>query len=706
MASRMLVRAVGLLALCCLGAAPASAASPLPLPAAERATAGTAPRAVLVFLPGPVARDGRPPSPDPLLRALERRPGLAVGLMGPTQGSYSPQQALLDITQGTRVSPVAYRPRDPGPLRFLRRGRGGAIAGWAAAVRRAATAPGDIAPGRLAAAIPSRVGFAGVTGASSLDAVAAADRAGRVAEVSIGPGRSLAARAGDLLRRHRLVVVVAAGSTREGLVTLDALLAARASGELVVAAQSPPHIDTLQLLPIALTTAAAGHRGLTSDTTRTDGVVTGIDLLPTFLRHLGLAVPGSVTGQAIQLEPARAAPALERLRTRYTHVAPRRIRTLEALLAVWVLVTAALAAVLGPAGARRGLRIGALALLWVPSLVLVPSVIDPPAALAETAMVTIGAFVLGALTDLALPWPRGPVLPAAVCLVAYVLDLALGTSLIDLSLLGPNPRSGARFFGIGNELEPALPILLFLGVAAAFGARPRSRAMAIAFAGLGAAVAAVVGSGYLGADVGGVITISAGTAVATLAVLPGGLTRRAVVIAALVPLVAVGLLAALDLATGASSHFSRNVLEVQGGASLWEVIGRRYQFALHSLVRGKMPFVTAGAVLAVAVAIRARGRLYGRLPGPAWTAALAGGLAAGVVGALTNDSGPLLFVVAVFVLGLATAYLIGEPAHGAASPPERAAARPGGRRPAALAAMQESDAARRPEGGRPPATVP
>jgi hypothetical protein len=32
-----------------------------------------------------------------------------------------------------------------------------------------------------------------------------------------------------------------------------------------------------------------------------------------------------------------------------------------------------------------------------------------------------------------------------------------------------------------------------------------------------------------------------------------------------------------------------------------------------------------------------------------------------VAGALTNDSGPLLFVVAVFVLGVITAYVVGAP---------------------------------------------
>jgi len=46
---------------------------------------------------------------------------------------------------------------------------------------------------------------------------------------------------------------------------------------------------------------------------------------------------------------------------------------------------------------------------------------------------------------------------------------------------------------------------------------------------------------------------------------------------------------------------------------------------------------------------------------PAWLAAFAGGLAAGLLGALSEDSGPVLLVVAVFTLGCVAAYLWGRP---------------------------------------------
>ena len=88
------------------------------------------------------------------------------------------------------------------------------------------------------------------------------------------------------------------------------------------------------------------------------------------------------------------------------------------------------------------------------------------------------------------------------------------------SLLAPNPRSG-RALRIGNELEATLPVLAFVGLAALlYGARlPRARVdVRLGRPALGAAI----GAGRLGADVGGVITVGAGTAVAVLLMLPGG----------------------------------------------------------------------------------------------------------------------------------------------------------------------------------------
>jgi hypothetical protein len=56
--------------------------------------------------------------------------------------------------------------------------------------------------------------------------------------------------------------------------------------------------------------------------------------------------------------------------------------------------------------------------------------------------------------------------------------------------------------------------------------------------------------------------------------------------------------------------------------------------------------VTLLALAAAVLAIRRRHTLYERVAErPAWQAALAGGFAGSLLGALTNDSGPILLVI-------------------------------------------------------------
>ena len=76
-------------------------------------------------------------------------------------------------------------------------------------------------------------------------------------------------------------------------------------------------------------------------------------------------------------------------------------------------------------------------------------------------------LALGALTDRLLPWPRAPLVPAVVTVVALTMDALAGTQLLMRSLLGPNPILGARFYGIGNELKSGLAVLVLAAVAAA-----------------------------------------------------------------------------------------------------------------------------------------------------------------------------------------------------------------------------------------------
>jgi hypothetical protein len=144
--------------------------------------------------------------------------------------------------------------------------------------------------------------------------------------------------------------------------------------------------------------------------------------------------------------------------------------------------------------------------------------------------------------------------------------------------------------------------------------------------------------------------------------LPGGPTRRSVVLALFVPFLSLLALAGLDLATGGNSHFTRTVLHAGSEGDLVDIVRRRGQLAFHQLVHGLMPLLTALALGGIAYGIRRRRRVYAPLNGSApWSAALAACVASAVAGSLANDSGPILLVFGVFGVLFVTIYVRGDP---------------------------------------------
>jgi hypothetical protein len=343
----------------------------------------------------------------------------------------------------------------------------------------------------------------------------------------------------------------------------------------------------------------------------------------------------------------------------------RRLRALGCLLGAWALLLVLSAA--WPRARAWALRIGGLGLLWAPAASLLTAAIEPSAA-AEYTIIVAACLLLAALTDRLLRWPRAPLAPAIVTVAALAVDALAGTQLLMRALPGPNPALGARFYGIGNELKSGLAVVVLAAVAAALYPAVRGRRAVAAIALAGIALAIVEGSARIGAGVGGVILVGAGFAVAAVLVSPldgegGGLTRRRALLILVSPLVGLAALALIDLATAhGTGHFTGSILHARSAGDLRDVIVRRYTAAWDELKNHAMPAATVVALAYAAAGIRHRDRLLAPVgEDPAWLAALAGGLAAGVVGALVEDSGPVLLVVAVFALGCVASYLWGRP---------------------------------------------
>jgi len=593
---------------------------------------------------------------------------LSVGLTSSTQGSYRREQALLDISQGARVSRSTYDPSEVPPVGLARMvGGGGVVEGWDAIVERAETAPQTIEPGLLASSIPGGAAYVGDATKLQETVIPATDRLGYVSSLALADTSDTAQRAIRQSHRYRFVVV-ATSPGRNGLRELRQILHMRRPGQLVIATQTPPLAPILPLLPIG--TAGLGEdagdvqeveaTGLSSGTTNMPNLVAGIDIAPTILEHLGLEIPDEMTGKPIQAEGDREPEELTPFRDRLDELGPRRNAALAFVFVGWLILYLAAAAIGGRERvAPRVRRIGGLAILWIPTAILVPAALGNPSAGAEYALIGGITLLLGFLTDRFLPWPRATLVPAAVGLGIITIDLALGSQLITRSILGPNPGYGSRFYGIGNELKPALMVLLLAGLASILTGKPKSNRNALIVLVSGLFLGVVLGSGRLGAGVGAAIIVASATAVAALMMLPGRLTwkRAAVLVAA--PVFGLVLLAILDLATaGGQGHYS-SVLS-GGGDGLLQDIQRRSTLAWQQLWKGNMPVITLTCLLAAAFAIRNRD-MFKPWEGPIWPAALAGGLAGGLIGSVTEDSGPLLIIVATITLTGVCSYLLGRP---------------------------------------------
>jgi hypothetical protein len=517
------------------------------------------------------------------------RAGMSPGLMSAGLGSVPAEQTYLDITQGNRVFDSLYdSDLPPAVIPLNRPVRDPAV------LQRAESAPADIVPGLLATTLArAGEGFA-------------------VRDVSRGQLRALV----------------------RGL---------RGEGLLIAIEKPPPEKGKA----LAIGIAGRGFNGdLTSDSTRLDGYVLSTDVAPTILERLGVAVPGEVSGQAIRAEGSVNPDAVNELGDRLAVISHRRGPVVGLSLLAWMVVLVlAIALTRGVAG-RSGVRVAGLAVVYLPLTLLVAAALLPGET-AEMLIVLLGAPALAALTLAWLGGYRALALASALTVGAYAVDVIAGSPLTALSLLGPNPGLGVRFYGIGNELEALLAVLIIAGTGAGlagFAPRLSPRGCATAFLAVGVGAAFVFAAGRFGADVGAAIVFPVGAAVAAAAI--AARRRRTALLIVALPFAVLALLALVDLLSGANAHLTRSVLDAGGLGTLGDVAQRRLQLSAHSFSR-PIVFVFLPLIAAlVALAVVRRDRLRAWVEGyPAMRAGLIGAAVATAVGTLANDSGALLLEI-------------------------------------------------------------
>lgn len=517
--------------------------------------------------------------------------GYSPGLMSAGLGTVPPEQTYLDVGQGNRVFDSLYD--EPLPAATGNRARW-----WREVDERAESAPADIVPGLLT---------------STLRQAGVPPRFFRTAATSQVP-------------------------TPHG-------------GEFVIAIARPTGRSDAPL-PIGI--AGADFDGnLTSDSTRTDGYVLSTDVAPTIFDHFGIEVPSEMSGQPIRSDGSVDVAAIESLDSRMAVISSRRGPVIGLSIVIWLAAMALVAIVSKGRLARPAVRVTSLAIVYLPLVLLLGAALEP-GEMTERLLVLLLAPLLAGLTALLLRGYRALAVASALTVVSYAIDAIAGSPLTSLSLLGPNPGLGVRFYGIGNELEALLAVLVVAGTGAGlvgFAPRAAPRPAAVAFVVVGLLAALVFAAGRFGADVGAAIVFPVGAIVAAMVV--AGRGRRPLLLAIVAaPVAVLALLALFDLLSGANAHLTRSVLDAGGFGDLADVAQRRLQLSARSFGR---PVLLAflPVVLAVAtVAYLKRERLQAWLEGaPALRAGLLGALAATVIGTLANDSGAL-------VLEIGTAYLL------------------------------------------------
>ena len=357
-------------------------------------------------------------------------------------------------------------------------------------------------------------------------------------------------------------------------------------GDLVIAfAKPPPDTRTSSALAIA----GLGEGELVSDSTRLDGLVLTTDLAPTILDRFGVEVPSEMAGQPIEAEGEADPASLVDLDARLAEIKPRRGAVVGANIGIWLALTLLAGIALGRGGDRsRGFRAAlplfALSLIYLPLMLLATAALEP-SALAERLVVGIGAPLLALLTQVLATRGGSPAaqrrwrplaIAAALTTVAYAIDVVAGSPFSRLSIGGPNPSIGVRFFGIGNELEAILTVLTVLGTGAALSAWAA------------AAQRAADGDGLRGHRPAGRRCLRPGSLRGRRRdrdrpagrrrgrsdhALRAGRKRALLILAA--PVAAVALIALADLVLGGGAHLTRSVLQAGGLDGLADVAERR-----------------------------------------------------------------------------------------------------------------------------------
>lgn len=501
---------------------------------------------------------------------------------------------------------------------------------------------------------------------------------------------------GDLARSYTFASMATTASAeaarRDALRATDRVvgLAAKSIGPRDVLIVVAPLVPDVQDQPPAFAPLilkdGSGPGIATAASTHLRGVVTVMDISASVVESFGVKRPVAMVGSRIVAASGAPAGLSERVhmlaRMNSTAIAVEVWRLNEVntyiTISVIVLLIATLLLYRGaediPGPVCRASRAALVFIPSVPAAALLAFLFDPfPQSPGELLAVMFAVSVL--LFAMASWSGRGR--PATVPLMV-VTGVTSASLLIDQWFGGPlsfattfsySPLFGARYYGLGNEMAGLLLGCVFVCAALALDTwpdAPWARPFRIwGWPLLGVVVLGTSAAPFMGANVGTVAWMTVGFLVGWL-MLNGRKvwTWRNVLVAALMVVVIVGALIAIDLGRGSGSetHLGRAVTDAGSGgvASLWTIIARKADTNLRVIGRTNWTWLL---VVVLGLLGYMRWRPHGEFAGllksyPAFASVLGAALFAGLVGYFTEDSGIIIPALLVLPVGLTALYLM------------------------------------------------
>lgn len=458
------------------------------------------------------------------------------------------------------------------------------------------------------------------------------------------------------------------------LATIDDLIAsvdhARPQGSLLVVVGVSEVLDQPPSLHVAVASGPGfGPGELVSTSTRRAPFVQLSDVAPTVLSVLGLPQPdemtygpwrtskesttGSFPEQVAQLvERDEQAQQVGRL------IPPFFVALVLTQAVLYLLAYLALRRVSSASGRRwvlAGTHVLAVAYATGPVATFLANLL-PWWRAAHPLPSLLGAVTLAGATVTAIaflgPWRRHPFGPsgcvAVITAVILALDVISGANLQLSSLAGYSPIVAGRFSGLGNLAFATFGSAALLGAAALVSDRSK-KATSITVGAIGVLAVVVDGLPMWGSDFGGVIAL-----VPAFAVLGVTATGARVSWRLLVGLITLGVVVVTSISMidylrpeDERTHLGRFVGQVFNG-SAGVVIQRKIEANLNLLTNSVLTLLVPLALIFLVFLIRRpRGLLpwtFGRVP--TLRSGLMAVLVLGVVGALVNDSGVAIPVMA------------------------------------------------------------